>query len=176
MTTPSCTARESLLRLSLFLLAGSMATGCVRFGFDPSSEVARPDGGKDITFDGSAPGDTAPGDTAPGDTAPGDAPGDAPSETAPGDTTRDATLDGAALPLNHLWSRVMGGTSDNYGYGVAVDSEGNITLVGEFYGTVSSTAPSILAAAASQPRAKRKSSSPASPPLARTVGSGRWAA
>ncbi len=36
----------------------------------------------------------------------------------------------------HLWSRRFGGTSDDYGYGVAVDGSGNVVVTGYFAGTV----------------------------------------
>jgi cysteine-rich repeat protein len=36
----------------------------------------------------------------------------------------------------HLWSRRFGGTSEDYGFGIAVDSAGNVLLTGYFVGTV----------------------------------------
>jgi hypothetical protein len=35
----------------------------------------------------------------------------------------------------HLWSRRVGGTSNDRGYGIAVDGVGNVLLTGEFLGT-----------------------------------------
>jgi cysteine-rich repeat protein len=35
----------------------------------------------------------------------------------------------------HLWSRRLGGTNYDYGYGIAVDSAGNVLLTGYFLGT-----------------------------------------
>jgi hypothetical protein len=37
---------------------------------------------------------------------------------------------------NHLWSRAFGGSFDQTGYGIAVDSSGDIVLTGSFAGTV----------------------------------------
>jgi cysteine-rich repeat protein len=36
----------------------------------------------------------------------------------------------------HLWSRRLGGTSDDFGHGITVDSAGNVLLTGYFAGTV----------------------------------------
>jgi len=36
---------------------------------------------------------------------------------------------------NYVWAKSMGGTSDDYGYGIAVDGAGNVYTTGHFYGT-----------------------------------------
>jgi hypothetical protein len=38
--------------------------------------------------------------------------------------------------ISHLWSKGIGGTSSDYGYGVAVDSNGNLYVTGYFYNSV----------------------------------------
>ena len=37
---------------------------------------------------------------------------------------------------NYVWAKSMGGTSDDYGYGIAVDGAGNVYTTGHFNGTV----------------------------------------
>ncbi len=37
----------------------------------------------------------------------------------------------------HLWSKVLGGTGHDYGYGLAADSSGNIIVIGHFLGIAS---------------------------------------
>jgi hypothetical protein len=36
----------------------------------------------------------------------------------------------------HLWSKRFGGTSDDYGYGVAIDGQNHVTVIGSFQGQV----------------------------------------
>jgi len=54
----------------------------------------------------------------------------------------------AAASGTHLWSRRLGGSGNDYCYGVAVDATGNVAVAGSFEGTAAFGGTSLTAAGA----------------------------
>jgi hypothetical protein len=57
------------------------------------------------------------------------------SHTPAGSSTNDIFLTRINSDGSYGWTKTMGGTSNDYGYSVAVDGSGNAYVTGEFYGT-----------------------------------------
>ncbi|MBW2735199.1 MAG: hypothetical protein JRH20_22685 [Deltaproteobacteria bacterium] len=115
-----------------------LGPGCVRFGFTPadqaltsangSSEGGVPDGG---VPDGGVPDGGVPDGGVPD----GGVPDGGSDTTSDGNTSVDATFDvnsdGPVL-AEHSWQETIGNTGADVGFGVALDLDRNVYLIGSF--------------------------------------------